>query len=186
MLTVISHMSLLSERSEISNQIAAYYNFLQAKERAGLERGFMSKVFAQDKFDAGGLKRFTTLVAEQATYMSVFLSFATPGQRDFYKSRMQGNAVEESLKMRAIAFERAVEGKFGVEPEQWFKFNTEKMGIMKQVEDRMSADLGATANALAEKGIEGVRVVHGDNHSHYTSGHNHGHRGDKDGRRLFE
>src|SRR3990172_8503973 len=98
MLAVISHMSLLSERSEISNQTAAYYNFLQAKERAGLERGFMSKVFAQDKFDSGGLKRFTTLIAEQATYTSVFLSFATPAQRDFYKSKLQGAALEESSK----------------------------------------------------------------------------------------
>ena len=151
MLAVISHMSVLSERSEISNQIAAYYNFLQAKERAGLERGFMSKVFAQDKFDSGGLKKFTIFVAEQATYTSVFLSFATPEQRDFYKSRMQGNAVEEAAKMRAIAFERAAEGKFGVEPEQWFKLNTEKIGVMKQVEDRMSADIDATANALADK-----------------------------------
>src|SRR3990172_55911 len=151
MLAVISHMSVLSERSEISNQIASYYNFLQAKERAGLERGFMSKVFAQDKFDSGGLKKFTIFVAEQATYTSVFLSFATPEQRDFYKSRMQGNAVEEAAKMRAIAFERAAEGKFGVEPEQWFKLNTEKIGVMKQVEDRMSADIDATANALADK-----------------------------------
>lgn len=53
--------------------------------------------------------------------------------------------------MRAIAFERAAEGKFGVEPGQWFKLNTEKMGIMKQVEDRMSMDLGVAANALAER-----------------------------------
>ena len=184
MLTVISHMSLLSERSEISNQIAAYYNFLQAKERAGLERGFMSKVFAQDKFDAGGLKRFTTLIAEQTTYTSVFLSFATPGQRDFYKSKMQGNAVEEAVKMRAIAFERAAEGKFGVEPGQWFKLNTEKIGHYEAGRGQDEHGPRRCGKRACGKSVEGVRFVHGHNHSHDTSDHSHGHRCDKDGRRL--
>ena len=140
-LGTIGYIAKMSRNAELSTMIAAYYNFLLGKERAGIERAVVSNTFAADRFGRGMFDKFFTLVNEQNTYMNVFLSSATSDQTNYYQNKMQGEYVDEVLRMRAIAFEKANVGRFGVEPAYWFRMITGKINLLKEVEDKLSKDL---------------------------------------------
>ncbi|MEE9615074.1 MAG: nitrate- and nitrite sensing domain-containing protein, partial [Thermodesulfobacteriota bacterium] len=147
-LNVISHMARISSNAEVGTMTAAYVNFLMGKERAGIERAVLSNTFARDNFGAGMFNKFGSLVTAQDTYTNVFLSFADTGQKEFYKNKLQGQAVAEVASMREVAFSRAATGDFGVDPTYWFKMMTGKINLLKEVEDYLSVGLNERAVEL--------------------------------------
>ena len=150
-LDVIAYISRLSKNAELSTMTSAYVNFLNEKERAGIERAVLSNTFASDRFGPEMFNKFTSIIAEQNTYTSMFLSLATPEQRDFYKNKMQGQFVEETAKMRKIAFEKADKGGFKIDASHWFNMQTGKINLLKEVEDRLSNDLNKKAELLKDE-----------------------------------
>ena len=46
-LKLISQISLVTSNSDIAQRLAAYYEFLQSKERAGIERAVLTGVFSE-------------------------------------------------------------------------------------------------------------------------------------------
>ena len=54
-----------SSDARITSLAASYVNFLQGKERAGIERAVLSNTFASDQFAPGAYVRFNALVAAQ-------------------------------------------------------------------------------------------------------------------------
>jgi len=69
-LEMVEHISVLSTKKQIADKVVAYANFLQGKERAGIERAVLSGVFAIDKFSDGVFKRFVDLETRRIpTYM---------------------------------------------------------------------------------------------------------------------
>ncbi|MCI4625322.1 MAG: nitrate- and nitrite sensing domain-containing protein [Candidatus Magnetoovum sp. WYHC-5] len=150
-LDVIAYMTKVTRSADLMDLLSAYVNFLQGKERAGIERAVLNNTFALDKFAPGMFYKFSALVAAQKTYESVFMSFALKDQRDLYKSKLSGATINETEAMRAIAFEKANEGKFNVEPAVWFKVQTEKINLLKEVEDKLSDGLTAKAGQLKDE-----------------------------------
>ncbi|MEO5358721.1 MAG: methyl-accepting chemotaxis protein [Nitrospirae bacterium YQR-1] len=148
MLDLIGGMPKLTENAELSQTVSAYVNFLQAKERAGQERAVMSNTFSAGKFTDGIYFKFVSLVSAQNVFIDVFNTFATKEQVEFYKSKVTGSTVTEVERMRKVATDKAYEGNFGIDPLYWFKTITEKINIMKEVEDKLSQDLNNKAEGL--------------------------------------
>ncbi|MEE8452818.1 MAG: nitrate- and nitrite sensing domain-containing protein [Thermoguttaceae bacterium] len=147
MLDVVKSVSQISDNADLAKTAAAYTNFLQGKERAGIERAVMSKTFAADRFESGTLRKFGSLVAAQDTYFDAFRALATPEQASFFDQKMSDSVVAEVQRMRDVAFEKGevkTDG-FGVDAADWFNATTEKINLIKEVEDRMASDLKATA-----------------------------------------
>ncbi len=160
MLDVIATVSEAATDGEIRSRLIGYVNFLQGKERAGIERALMSKTFAADRFEAGALRRFGNLVSEQDTFFQVFRSLATPEQVAFYEGKMSDPVAAEVQRMRDIAFEMGVvnyEG-FGVDAGYWFASMTRKINLMKDVEDRLSEDLSQQV-AILKAGARNTLVI---------------------------
>ncbi len=147
-LDIIARMSKLSSNAGITVLTSAYVNFLQGKERAGIERAVMSNTFVQDSFGPGMFRKFSSLVTEQDVYTRVFLSFAHDEQKEFYSKRISGHIVEEIKRMRKTAFDKAGEGNFSVDAGYWFKTMTDKINLLKEVEDKLSKDLSTRAETL--------------------------------------
>jgi len=156
LLGVVSLLPSLSSEGSISSQAAAYVNFLQAKERAGIERAVMSNTFARDSFADGMFRKFSTLVTEQVVYMAVFQSLATENAKDFYQQKMQGPSVNEVERMRSIAFTKT-NGNFGVDPVFWFKTATSKINLLKETDDYLAASL---LEATSEMEAQAVRLFY--------------------------
>lgn len=129
-------------------QAIAYADFLEGKEQTGIERATLSAVFGADQFGEGTFQRFNSAVVAQETFLKAFWDRATPEQRAYYKQKLQGPALEEVLRMRNLAYDKAKEGGFGVVPSYWLQQITVKINLLKEVEDRLSADLVARAQAL--------------------------------------
>ncbi|MCI4627079.1 MAG: diguanylate cyclase [Candidatus Magnetoovum sp. WYHC-5] len=150
-LDVIVHMLHVSKNAQLNNQIFIYVNFLQFKDMAGIERALLSDTFFSNKFGQGMFVKFSALVAAQDTYEKVFFTFATDEQKTFYKNKLSVSALTEVNSMRNVAFEKANEGNFGVDPTYWFKIQTNKINVLKEIEDKLSSDLLITAKNLKDE-----------------------------------
>ena len=103
LIDTISATSHLSDNPDITGQLFAYVNFLQCKERAGIERATMSAVFSKGAFTAETYSRFLQLLAAQENYLAAFLSEAVADTRKIYETTVQGAAVDEVQRMRQTA-----------------------------------------------------------------------------------
>jgi len=76
LLDIISISAKISENAVMSKTLSAYYNFLQVKEHAGMERDLLTDVFIKDKFVGDQFRLFISLVASQNAYLNSFLAIA--------------------------------------------------------------------------------------------------------------
>jgi len=146
LLHIVEEMTLLSTDVTVTNAITAYTAFLQGKERAGIERAMGAGGFAAGKFAPGIYRKFLQLIAMQNTYLGRFDIYATNEQRSFLRSTVAGPAVDEVNRLRKIAIESLITGTTeGVTAPHWFKTITQKINLLKSVEDRVATDLQKTA-----------------------------------------
>ncbi len=140
-LDIIAESAKLSPSNEITKLLVAYTSFLKSKERAGIERAVMTGTFAANEFKDGFYKKFITLVAEQQSYMDGFLHNANEEMSITYQTLMKDPSIQEVEKMRSIAYIRSEEGNFGVDSVYWFKTITEKINILKNIDDKIAQNI---------------------------------------------
>lgn len=155
-LGVIAFMATLSPDASIVPSIVGYTNFLESKERAGVERAVGSSQFAAGRFTPENLDKFKSLITIQETYANVFLAYATPDQKAAFDAVQNSGAAKEVQRMRGIAIASGMQSDvgpsqgLGVEGSYWFKMITEKINGLKGVEDLLGGDLIAqTASVKA-------------------------------------
>ncbi len=141
MLNVLADNAKNSPQNDITKVLSAYFVFLQAKEKAGVERAVMSGVFAEDSFTPKSLHQFLGLTGAQDAFINSFIGFAPDELINFYKGKMNTNAVKEVLRLRNIAIEKSVEGGFGIDPVYWFDTITKKINILKEIDDEIAKHL---------------------------------------------
>ena len=151
LLDIIGYMTHLPEDAKLAAQIGAYYNFLQSKERAGKERAILSGVFSKGSFTPDTYSLFIQLVTEQNTYLSVFKALATDEEKQFFERTVSGSAVDQVKQMRQIARDVNLDAtkSFGVDPVTWFNTITQKINLLKKVEDYLSTTIQNQAKSLA-------------------------------------
>lgn len=139
LLSVSSLIAEISSDANVSKQTIAYYNFLQGKERAGIERAVMSNTFAADNYADGMFVKFVALVTEQNTYMNNFLTFATAENVAYYQAQLAHPAIKEVARLRGVAESKMSE--FGVDAIHWFQQATLRIGQLKKVENQIANHL---------------------------------------------
>ncbi|MCP5197602.1 MAG: nitrate- and nitrite sensing domain-containing protein [Gammaproteobacteria bacterium] len=147
-LNLIAYVAKETSHGEVATQATAYLGFLQSKERSGIERAILSNTFASHVFEPGMFNIFSKIVAEQDVYMALFTSLATPGQRAFYKDVMTGQFIEETTRLRKVAFDKANTEIQDVDARYWFEMQTGKIELLKKVEDKLASDLIDKADHL--------------------------------------
>lgn len=142
LLNSIAAMSKISNDINMSNQISAFVNFLQSKERAGIERAKGAIGFANSGFPAALLKDFISLIAIQDSYMAVSKSFASAEILNFMGKTISGPTVKAVEDMRNIAISSPMSRSTGgITGPQWFDGVTKKINLLKQVENHMGRTL---------------------------------------------
>lgn len=139
MLQLVSLMALQAADPQVSNRANAYYYFLLGKERAGIERAVLSNTFARDSFGEGMKQRFVTLLAQQETYSQTFAEFAQPEDAALLTEQVSGRAVEEVERLRKLAL--SSDNGFETEAGYWFKMATERINLLKEVENELAERL---------------------------------------------
>jgi methyl-accepting chemotaxis protein len=154
-LNFIAKTSKQAADAELTYQTLAYYNFLNSKERAGIERAVGSSTFANDKFAKGAKAKLESLISEQNAYMDSFDTLAAVENISFKDTTLQGKAVDEVNRMRKVLSDAKEIGGFGVDAATWFAYMSKKIELMKKVEDYIAKNL----QAKTAKGKEALRLT---------------------------
>ncbi len=141
LLNIPAQVSTLSSHNEISRLASAYSNLLKAKEHAGIERALLSTVFVADHFTPDTQSRFLKNFSAQDVYTNLFFAYALDSQKKFYQAKVSGPAVDEVARIKKIAMDKGNEPGLGVDPVYWFKTVTEKIDLIKEVENKLADDL---------------------------------------------
>ncbi len=161
-LGLVYEMSKISPDERLSIMTAAYANFLQSKERAGIERAVLSSTFASDAFAPGLFHRLLNLINTQNVYIDAFKALADDSQITFMADTLKGEFITETERMRTIAIERAEQGGFETDGVYWFKMQTGKINLLKKIEDKLADDLQIAAEQLhmqASSSMWGTAVI---------------------------
>ncbi|WP_226092708.1 nitrate- and nitrite sensing domain-containing protein [Dickeya oryzae] len=148
LIALVGDMSHQVTEGGLVSRLAAYYNLLNIKEQAGIMRALLSEVFAVDHFAPGQYERFSQLVGMENAYTTAFNQFAEPALRQQLQSSLSDAAAQTALKMRDTAFAKAATGGFGIDANEWFSQQTQRIDRLKVVEDAASAELLNWANRL--------------------------------------
>ena len=149
-LKLVALLTRTSNNNDISRDLTAYVNFLNGKEQAGRERASANGAFAADKpLEPALYQRLTGLYAAQEVYFANFRDSADRDNVDFYRKTLDNPVTAEVERLRKVLMEKAGEGKFGVDPAHWFKTISDKINLMKTVEDHLSTTLLAHVDTLS-------------------------------------
>jgi methyl-accepting chemotaxis protein len=127
----------ISHVAEISRSLAAYYEFLQGKERAGIERAVLSNTFGRSEFAPGLYKKFVQLVSEQNSYLGTFQIYAEQAHIDAFKALQNQAPFKEVENYRAKAFSNDL----NQNPEAWFAASTKRINLLKEQEESLTGEI---------------------------------------------
>jgi methyl-accepting chemotaxis protein len=146
----------ISSNALITKETFAYYNFLQGKERAGIERAVLSNTFAKNKYGEGMYAKFITLVSEQNTYFDNFKQLSNEQGKQYFEQQLNNSAVKEVLKLREIA--KNTQSDFAIDAEYWFAQSTERIGQLKKVENYLGNKLLALVEEISSNAFQAMLV----------------------------
>jgi len=127
----------ISEVSEVSRSLAAYYEFLQGKERAGIERAVLSNTFGQNQFAPGMFKKFVQLVSEQNSYFATFQIYASQNHIESYRQLERQAPFKEVADYRKKAFANDLHQN----AESWFSASTNRINLLKEQEEKLTSEI---------------------------------------------
>ncbi|MCE9664038.1 nitrate- and nitrite sensing domain-containing protein [Halomonas sp. M5N1S17] len=148
LITMIGRMTLATDEGSVSSRLAAYYNLLQAKELAGIERAVLSGAFSADGMTQATYQQLLMRIGQETAYHEAFHTLATPPMRQRLQAVADSPEVSRVEPLRSAAISLGTEGGYGVDAQQWFDWQTDKIDLLKEVEDAVAQDVEFTAAAL--------------------------------------
>ena len=145
-LNLVDAISLLTHDFRLGSQVANYLKLMEGKERAGQERAVGSAAFSAGHFEPAAFRRFVTIIGEQNLLLGQYLAHSTPAQVEVFRQTLDSDAQRTVETMRRIGLEKGPGVTIDdVSGPDWFKTTTARIDLLKTIEDRMAADLTATA-----------------------------------------
>ncbi|WP_075879587.1 methyl-accepting chemotaxis protein [Vreelandella massiliensis] len=158
LMTLVGELSQLTREGEISRQLAAYFNLLEAKDLAGIERAMLANAFAADGMTPQALRNFLSLLGEEKAFLTAFRALSRPEVRDALDQALSGPEIERLIERRELAISQYDTGGYNVDPEQWFEWQTVKIGRLKALEDNVAENVITTTAALRSEARQALWV----------------------------
>ncbi|MDD2266983.1 nitrate- and nitrite sensing domain-containing protein [Sulfuricurvum sp.] len=122
-------------------EIAAYASFLNAKERLGIIRAIGANTFAHHRFEPGMRTKLTMTVAEKKLYLSYFSTYASNKSVAIFNQTMETHSFRELSLLEEMLMESNNDAVFDINPEVWFDLITQKMDVMKNIQQSLSIQM---------------------------------------------
>ncbi|WEF12570.1 nitrate- and nitrite sensing domain-containing protein [Pectobacterium actinidiae] len=148
LLNIVGDMAHLVSDGGIAQRLAAYYNLLNVKEQAGLERAVLSNAFSANSFATGMFERLNQMVGRGDAFTTAYNMFANTELRRAFEQALNNPSAQSALQMRNKAI-TTPGGNFDIDASQWFAQQTAKIDELKKVEQLAINDLTAQVNTLA-------------------------------------
>jgi methyl-accepting chemotaxis protein len=140
---MVATLAHYAEEADVARELLAYSELMYAKEKAGLERAILSVAFANNKFNTPQLfQKFVDLLAQQKAFLKSFQLAAPHKIIEYYKQIVSESTTEKNVKnYEEMALSTPFQGGWNVDPNLWFSTITEKINLMKKVENFTARDL---------------------------------------------
>lgn len=148
-----------SAQAELVQKSAALFAFLQYKEHTGQLRASLNGVLSAGLFTEESFKQVLTVLSAQTEHREYALALTDTQTAVLIEHGLEvpeSQMVEELVK-DILAAPRT--GPFPVTAERWFASITAQIGVMKTLEDSLTAGLSATAKGLAEAARQKLLAV---------------------------
>ena len=141
-----------SDNEQLLKGVAASVAISRAKDFADAQRSLLQNVYTAHHFEGNEHARLAALVAAEVIYTAQFDANATEAEHEFREERLSGPEVGRVKEFvdQALRPESATARDLGVKAEFWSGAMSVKLDRMRGVEQRLSADVIATATALRE------------------------------------
>lgn len=148
---LVGSLAQQTSEGEISRQLAAYFNLLEAKDLAGIERAMLSSAFGADGMSFEVLTRYLSLLGEEAAFLTGFRAFAAPEEQMQLDSALSGPEIDRLIERRELAIQQYDVGGYNVDPGEWFEWQTVKIARLKELEDGVAEGvITTTANMQSD------------------------------------
>ncbi len=152
----ITEKALMSTHdTHLLRELSTYLYFIQAKEKAGIERAIGAAGFSTG-WTPALLNKFEDLITIQKTYLDVFLTYANSSESKQYTDMLKDPAFSSIDKMREVALKSLhTEGDMAtsVESETWFTAMSKKINLLKNFEDMLGKNVYEAATQGAKAAI---------------------------------
>ena len=141
LLSTAALQAQFSNSASITQISASYFSFLQAKERAGIERAVLANTFANNRFVNGNYQKFISLVAQQDAFFAQFVALAPAELVQAYQLAQRDNAFNSVESMRKQAMTAETEILIKLRAADWFEQATIRINALKKVDDLIAQNL---------------------------------------------
>ncbi|MBZ9566353.1 methyl-accepting chemotaxis protein [Modicisalibacter tunisiensis] len=148
LVALAGRLSHQADDADIARRLTAYYELLKAKDLAGIERALLANAFAADAMSTEAYRRFLRLLGQETAALDSFQVLAKPALVERYQRALSGPEIARLNDLRKLATDRATQGNFGVDPQQWFDSQTVKLERLKGIEDAAAEGILAQAGRL--------------------------------------
>ncbi|MEM6643123.1 MAG: nitrate- and nitrite sensing domain-containing protein [Bacteroidota bacterium] len=135
---------------EVAQQVHALIYFLKSKEYASIERAIGTQAFSLSHLGFDLYNEFTTLVANQDSYLDAFKIIANADFVNYYGKMVTGQSVEEVIRMREVLFQNDT---LVEDPNHWYEVSTDKINQVKRVEEYMSDQIKTSVEDIKNRSV---------------------------------
>ncbi|MDA4844285.1 methyl-accepting chemotaxis protein [Hoeflea poritis] len=149
LLEIAHELELASHNDQVSKSMISYYNFLFGKEYAGRERAMGAVGFGAGEFAPAIYDNLIRFIQSQNIYFGNFKNLASAELQALNDRVVSGPVVQEVDRMRQIAIDSLQTADMqGVTAQQWFAATTDRIDLMKKVEDALVVSMGQVVSGL--------------------------------------
>ena len=159
LLTIASRTSNELPDAEVARLANAKSALLYLKERNGQERAILSGAFSADSITPANFDVLLTLISDQSNYLRITKDFATDEQTQLLVSKLNQPIVADVDKVEQMVKAKGPDVPLGYKAETWFDQITQKIDLLRDVEQQFSDDIGR-ANAVSAATAMGTLTLY--------------------------
>ncbi len=141
---VLENVAIIAHEThdaEIAEGGFAFYEFLQGKEYAGLERAYLNVYFSKNEFSNDLYADFIKVLSSQEVAFNAFKAIAPKEVSEYMSLIVKGGVVDEVNRLRTIAREKNNQAAAEVSASDWFRVSTQRIDLMHKVENKIASHL---------------------------------------------
>jgi HAMP domain-containing protein len=136
------------DNQELLRTLTTLVALSRLKEFTDQERGFVSQVLGNGRFEAGQFARYAAIVAGENLWQGQFQAAATPEQRRIFAATVAGPDVARAQQFQQglLESERAPKIPFG--QSTWYGAMSNRVELLRRVEQGLSTEVGNLSSQL--------------------------------------
>lgn len=144
----IGRLSHLASDADVARDLSGYYSLMRAQELSGIERAILAGAFGNDAIDQAGYSQYLEVAGEIKGAISNARAFFNADIRELLDEQLSGPEIDRVETLRQRFMNAGVDGGYGVDPRQWFDWQTVKIDRLMEVEEAVVREKIAKAEAL--------------------------------------